>query len=43
MWSQVFLLLAQSYSGPAPAKARHPYLLHASHLLSTEVIEARGK
>jgi hypothetical protein len=41
MWFPVFLLLAQSYSGPSPAKADVPYLLHASQLLSTEVIEVK--
>lgn len=35
------VLFAQSYSGPAPAKADVPYLLHAGQLLSTEVLEAR--
>ena len=40
MLIQVVLLLAQGYSGPAPAKADVPYLLHADSLVTTEVTEA---
>ncbi len=40
MLIQVALLLAQSYSGPAPAKADVPYLLHADSLVITEMAEA---
>jgi hypothetical protein len=37
-----FSLIAQSkYSGPRPAKADIPYLLHASKLLETEVLQAK--
>jgi hypothetical protein len=41
MLLQALLLIAQSYSGPAPPKTDVPYLLHAGNLLSTEVAEAR--
>jgi hypothetical protein len=41
MWCLVFLLLAQNYTGPSPAKADIPYLLHASKLIATEQIEAK--
>jgi hypothetical protein len=41
MWCLVFLLLAQNYTGPSPAKADIPYLLHASKLIETEQIEAK--
>jgi hypothetical protein len=39
----VLLLVAQSYSGPPPAKADVPYLLHAGNLISTEVAEVKEK
>jgi hypothetical protein len=41
MLLQVLLLLAQSYSDLAPAKADLPYLVHAGNLVSTEVAEAK--
>jgi hypothetical protein len=37
----VLLLMAQSYSGPPPAKADVPYLLHAGNLVQTEITEAK--
>jgi hypothetical protein len=41
MLLQVLLLVAQSYSGPAPAKADVPYILQAGNLIPTEVTEAK--
>ena len=34
-------LLAQDYTGPTPAKADVPYLLHASTLIETQTSEAK--
>lgn len=34
-------LLAQDYTGPTPAKADVPYLLHASNLVETQASEAK--
>lgn len=35
------LLAADKYTGPRPPKPDIPYLLHASNLIPTEVVEAR--
>jgi hypothetical protein len=40
MLPQVLLLIAQSYTGPPPAKPDVPYLLQAGKLIATEVAEA---
>ena len=36
-----FLFAADRYDGPRPPKPDIPYLLHANHLVETEVTEAR--
>jgi hypothetical protein len=41
MLASVFLLGAQKYSGPRPAKPDVPYLVHADNLVETEVAEAK--
>lgn len=40
-WLGASLIAADSYHGPRPAKPDVPYLLHADHLVETEIAEAR--
>ena len=35
------LMAADKYDGPRPPKPDIPYLLHANHLVETEICEAR--